>query len=277
MSIRRLQSTDAFVVVDLDDAETSVGVARLARKIAPDGAELLARSITYGMASFGLEIGGASAGINATPEGRDEALAAFVAEVPALTADKTLALYPGSGVKAADLSALDATLAGRAAVAAADAVLGGLSGARLAVVGKGPEASAAKEAAVAAGADPADGELEAPCDALLVAGKVGTVDHEVAAAVKARALVPLTPVPVTAKALAMLAKAGTVVVPDFLTTLAPLLAVQDGAGGDPVERVRTSVAGVAAAGVESWLAACSRAEDFLRGWRAELPFGRPLA
>ena len=41
-----------------------------------DGAELLARSTTYAAASFGLQVGGGSAGLNAKPDDRPAALAA---------------------------------------------------------------------------------------------------------------------------------------------------------------------------------------------------------
>jgi glutamate dehydrogenase/leucine dehydrogenase len=77
--IQKLTSTDAFIAFDLDDAP-AVGVTRLARKVLQDGAELLARSTTYAFASFGIEMGGASAGINAEGDGRDAAVAAFVEE-----------------------------------------------------------------------------------------------------------------------------------------------------------------------------------------------------
>ncbi|MDD9369328.1 MAG: hypothetical protein PV358_04385, partial [Acidimicrobiales bacterium] len=81
MKVDKLTGTDGFVVTDLDDATTSVGVVRLAPKVLRDGAQLLARSVTYAFASFGIAgHGGASAGINAKPDARDDALAAFLDE-----------------------------------------------------------------------------------------------------------------------------------------------------------------------------------------------------
>ena len=59
-------------------------------------------------------------------------------------------------------------------------------------------------------------------------------------------LVPVTPVPVTAKAYATLNRAGVTFVPDAVSCAAPLLAVADPDGGDPVERV-AGVAGELAA------------------------------
>jgi hypothetical protein len=177
------------------------------------------------------------------------------------------------------LAAFDQTRTAEGAVAAAGAALaGGLGGTRVAIAGAGPLTEAAAAAASAAGADVApQASLDADCDALLVAGKAGMVDHDTAAGVKAKALVPLTPVPVTARALAVLGRADCVVVPDFLSTAAGLLDACDPDGGDALERIAAAVAEVAAAGTGTWMAAVERAEAHLRTWRDELPFGRPLA
>src|SRR3546814_510737 len=94
--IHKLSSTDAFVAFDLDDTP-SVGVTRLARKVLTDGAELLARSTTYAFASFGVRMGGASAGINAEGDGRDPAVAAFVEEMRSAVADGRWATAPAPG------------------------------------------------------------------------------------------------------------------------------------------------------------------------------------
>jgi glutamate dehydrogenase/leucine dehydrogenase len=287
MQVQKLQSTDGFIAFDLAEAP-SAGVVRVAPKILRDGAQLLARSTTYACAAFGVQAGGASAGINAKPDARDAAVAAFVGEVTPLVESGRWLPVPGVGVSADDLAALpeaerraavaDAGRQAEGAVAAADAAAGGLADARVAVHGSGPFAEAAATAATEAGATVhAGATLTDECDVLLVAGKAGTVDHEAAAAVTARVLVPLTPVPVTARALAVLGRAGCVVVPDFLSTAAPLLAAFDPGGGDPVDRVRSAVAGIAGEGTGAWMAAALQAEEHLRSWQTELPFGRPLA
>src|SRR5690606_38644613 len=103
------------------------------------------------------------------------------------------------------------------------------------------------------------------------------LEHDLAATVKAKTVVPLTPVPVTARALAVLGRAGTTVLPDFVTTAAPLIQAFDPDGGDPMERVRSLTAEVAATGTDAWMTAVTGAEEFLRTWQPELPFGRPLA
>jgi glutamate dehydrogenase/leucine dehydrogenase len=286
MPIQKLTSTDGFIAFDLEGAP-AVGVVRLAPKVLRDGAELLARSTTFAAASFGLQVGGGSAGLNAQPDGRDAALVAFAEEVAELVHSGRWLPGPGVGVTAQDLAALpkaeqratafDPITTGQGAVAAAKGAMGSLDGRRVVVVGSGPAAEAATAAASAAGADTATGGLDAACDVLLVAGKAGMLEHDLAAGVTAKVVVPLTPVPVTARALAVLGRAGTVVVPDFLSTAAPLLAAVDPEGGDPAERVHSSVAELAGEGTGLWMAAVTRAEDHLRTWRDELPFGRPLA
>ena len=70
MQVQKLSSTDAFVLRDLGDDVRSIGVVRCAPKILQDGATWLARSVTYACASFGIQAGGASAGINAKPDAR---------------------------------------------------------------------------------------------------------------------------------------------------------------------------------------------------------------
>jgi glutamate dehydrogenase/leucine dehydrogenase len=265
----KLTATDGFVVVDLDDATTSVGIVRLAPKVLRDGAELLARAVTYAFASFAVEgHGGASAAVNAKPEARDDAVTAFVDEVRPRAESGALVLAPGLGVTADDLAPLgwqqpDPGLTARGALAAA--------------VGSGPVADAATAQLTDAGSTLAEGRLDAPCDVLFVAGKAGALDHDTAAGVQASTVVPLTAVPVTARALAVLGAAGRTVIPDFLSTAAPLLATHDAPGGDPVQRIRDATIELAEAGTGMWLAAAERAEANLATWTDESPFGRPLA
>ena len=279
VQVEKLTRTEGFIAFDLDDAP-AVGVVRLAPKVLVPGAELLARSTTYAAATFGLEIGGGSAGLNAAPDGRDAALAAFIEEVEPLVASGRWLVGAGLGTTDADLAALprpderakafDASLQAAGALAAARAMA---DGAGVAVAGGGPVAeAAAQEAGVEAGAP-----FDAATDVLLVAGKAGVIDPDVAPLIKARAVVPLTPVPVTARALAVLSRADIVVVPDFVSTAAALLAAADADRGDPVERIAAKVTELRSEGTGCWLAAATRAEDHLRTWRDDLPFGRPLA
>jgi len=283
VQVRKLDSTDAFYVVDLDDAPLGVGVVRLAPKVLLDGTELLARATTYAFALFGVRAGGASAGINAKPEGRDAAVTAFCEAVAPLVADARLHLSPGTGVSADELAPLGITplddgLVARGAVAAALAFAPGAGTALVAGPAAGGwSASVGALWSAASGTWGESGGVDADVDVVFLAGKAGLVDHDVAAGVRAKVAVPLTPVPVTAKAFAALERNGTLFVPDALSCAAPLLAVADPGGGDPVERVAATAAELAAEGGQPWRTAVARAEAFLSSWQPQLPFGRPLA
>jgi hypothetical protein len=282
VKLQRLSATDGFIVFDLDAATTCVGIARLAPKVLQDGATLLARSVTYSFASFGVGgHAGGSAGINAKPEDRDGAVKAFVEEIRPLAESGRLRLAPGLGLTADDLAPLrwtepDVALTAAGALAAAEAA-GPLDGKTAAVVGSAPVAAAATDQLTAARIDMAPARFDAECDVLFVAGKAGALDHPTAEGIKAATIVPLTPVPVTARALAVLGRQERVVVPDFLSIAAPLLAAHDPDGGDPVQRVRDVTVELAGQGTGLWLAAAQRAEAQLATWTAEKPFGRPLA
>lgn len=291
VKIHTFTSTDAFIAFDLDDAP-AVGITRLARKVLQDGAALLARDTTYAFASFGLQRGGGSAGINAADDARDVALSAFVAEAADLVRDGRWATDPGLGLTVDDLApiyevdarpvalwtdglAVDLTAIG--AVAAADAVLdGGVSGATAAVVGSGPLADAARSTLEGSDATVAGTALDTPADVVFIAGKTGVVDHDDAATMGAGVVVPLTPAPLTARAHAVVTQAGRTHVPSFLSTAAPLLAVFDADQGNPVDRVRDATAAVAGDD-DLWMAAAHRAEEFLLSWQGTIPTFRPLA
>jgi glutamate dehydrogenase/leucine dehydrogenase len=282
--VQKLETTDGFLLFDLEGAERSVGVARLAPKVLNDSAGMLARSVTYSFAAFGLKIGGASAGINAKPEGRDAAIAAFVEEVKPLVTSGSLVLHASTGLSDAELAPLgteppDPTLTAHSALAAAEAVLGGLEGKTVEVIGSGTVADGAKVAAVDRGANVLDeGALDGTADALFVAGKAGVIDHEAAETVKAGVVVPLSPLVVTAKAYAAFRRAEIVYVPDFIALAAPLLAEADeDATTEPVDRVRELMQQLAEEGPNAWLVAIGLAEGFLSTWQDSLPFGRPLA
>jgi hypothetical protein len=282
VKVQRLSTTDGFIVWDIDDAKASAGVVRLAPKVLQDGAVLLARSTTYAFGAFGIAgHAGASAAINAKPDDREAALAAFVDEVRPLAEAGTLQLSPSVGTAAGDLAPLgwgdpDPALLAAGAIAASR-VAGPLDWRTAAVVGAGPVAEAASAQLAEAGATLVEPRFDSACDVLFVAGKAGVLDHATAATVAASLIVPLTPVPVTARALAVLGKADRVVVPDFLSTAAPLLATFDADGGDPVQRIREAAIGLADHGTGMWLAAVQAAEENLAGWTGEKPFGRPLA
>jgi glutamate dehydrogenase/leucine dehydrogenase len=284
VQVHKLEQTNGFIVFDLEGAETSVGITRLAPKVLQDGAELLARSITYAFACFGLSHSGASAAINAGPDERAAAVAGFVAEVEPMVRERKFLTRPGLGLSEGDLTPLlaadprpavdEPALIAAGALACAEAVIGPIGGLTATILGPTPAASAITNVLAERGATVA---TEGRTDIVFAGGKAGSLDHEVAASVAARVVIPVTSVPVTAKALAVLGRAGTVVMPDFVSLAAPLLAGLDPDGGDPVARVRTIADAIAGEGTGAWMAAAGVAEAYLSTWRDALPFGRPLA
>ena len=289
---QKLSSTDAFILFDLDDVP-AVGTTRLARKILRDGAELLARSTTYTFASFGIRMAGGSAGINAEGDDRDPAVASYVDEVKELVASGRWATDPGLGLTEADLaplriedkrpqelwtSDLAATLTASGAVSAAGALgEGDLGGVTCGVAGSGPAVDALGTAVADAGGSLVEGGPDVDCDVLFLAGRAGMLDHEAAEGVRAKTIVPLTPVPITARAHAVLAQSGRIHVPDFLSIAGPLLHAHGSGDGAPADQIASVVGELAGAGAGLWMAAIERAEAFLRSWAEALPFGRPLA
>lgn len=126
--------------------------------------------------------------------------------------------------------------------------------------------------------------LAVASDVVVTGSKAGVVDHSVADEVSARAVVPSGPVPVTAKALATLRRAGVVVLPDFVVLAGPVFGSWPPEGTDLAAASAAATAGVTAvldevatASDGPLLGAARRAEAFLSTWVDEMPFGRPLA
>jgi len=301
VKITKLTSTDAFVVVDLPSARVASGIVRCAKKILQDGAVNLARTQTYTYAAFGMQRSGASAGINADGAGRNAAVAAFVDELGPRAAAGELVLDAGKGLAAEELVAwrvgdprvvdrgdADGSTLATGVVAAAHAALGGLGG-RTIVVEEGAVhsatiASAFTTAGASVSVAPTSDALVSECDVLCVGSKVGLIDHDIAAALRCALVVPTAALPITARGLAVAGRAGVRVLADFVTTAAPTLVAWDrdaadvsAANGNAFARISEVVTAAAAHPEGDLLGACYLAEEFLRTWCDELPFGRPLA
>lgn len=281
MTVQRLETTDAFVLVDLPGAERADGIVRCARKVLVDSTRSLARTRTYAWALLGRQVSGASAGINAAGDARDAAVAAFVAEMAPRLADGALTLGAGKGVTADDLAGLgtvpgaDHAALAAGVVACAGAACG-LDGVTVAVEFDGGAGDALLGALGAAGAEVVAHGPEAittPAEVLLFGSKAGLVDHHAAAGLPHRVLVPTGDLPFTPRALAVAGRRGITVLPDFLTTAGPLAAR---AGLDPAEALAERTERCLAHAEGAVLGACAQAESFLSGWVDELPFGRPI-
>lgn len=306
MTVRKLTSTDAFVVVDIPDAPAS-GVVRSARKILQGGAKDLARSASYSFAAFEMQRSGASAGINAEGDAVAEAIGAFAEELSPAAEAGELHLDPAKGVDPTLLAPLadaasrsdaapntaadpvDTTAAG--VVAATSWALGGLDGRSVAIEGSGPVPTAIAAQITSAGGTivEVDGVKEKPwmiwgaeADAVLAGSKAGTLTHQGAPFVKAKAIVPWGPIPVTAKAFAMLGRADVQVLPDFVAAAGGLLSGYLDGDADAVrtavvERVAAVLTDGANHEAGVLLGCCHKAEAFLQSWTETPLFGRPLA
>ena len=294
MTMEKLETVDAFIVFDLADAPESVGIVRSARKILPGGASDLARSLTYAFATFEMRRSGASAGINAVDDDRPDAVAKFTAEIAPMVASGRFLPEPGTRVPRAALASLaeadprtgvgdladQALVAG--VVAAAVAVGGNLDGRTAAIEGSGPTCDALTTAVANQGGTVV--EMNGQADVLFAGSKMGAVNHTVAEQLEVGTLVPYGPIPVTAKSLAVLSRAGTTVVPDFISTAGPLFAwwptadtTPEAVTADAAAQITSSIEEIAAHPDGLFLAAAQRAESFLTTWQDSLPFGRPLA
>lgn len=295
----KLRTTDAFITVDIE-LVPAAGIVRCARKILNSGAADLARSATYTFASFGHRVSGASAGINAQGDAVPTAIAAFVEEVTPEANEYGLLMIPAKGVDPAALEPLvlaatggtplpdlDAALA--ETVAASVAWVGnGLEGTTVAIEGTPPAPVTA--ALVAGGATIVEvpGTDTKPwliwgaeADVILAGSKPGTLTHEGAGFVKANAIVPWGPIPVTTKALAQLRRRGVSVLPDFVTASGSLLAAiftgQEPISPSLADQVTTVLNEIGDHPEGPFIGACLRAEATLAEWIPEPLFGRPLA
>ncbi len=340
MRIHKFESVDAFIAIDLADAEASSGPVRWARKVLQGGAKDLARSQTYTYAVLGMPRGGASAGISADGPERAAAVEKFIAEAASLVADGTYLPDAAKGVDHSDLSSLAendprdtarggefaSSCEGLSAAITAHHTLGSIEGRTVAIEGfaaNGPSLAIAvaerggrvisvstsagtviddtglDPAALAEGWRAHGSELVANmgevadaaaiftsgADVFFVGSKMGVVDHGIAAQLsEASAVVPCARLPLTARALAVLRKAGIAAPTDFVALAGATLATWGDSNRSEAE-IRAGIADdIGDLSTEfgthddgPFLAACYAAEDYLSSWQSELPFGRPLA
>ena len=290
MPITKAASTDAFVVIDLPAAPNAVGVVRCAKKILQDGAVNLARTLTYTYAAFGERVSGASAGINAEGDSRDDAVSAFVAEFAPQVKDGSLTLGPAKGVSPQDLAAWDpsstlsaddeARALGVSTVAAAGAVKD-LSGANVSVEAGAPSADAIAAAFNAAGATatvrPLAELLSTASDIVVVGSKAGVLNHDNVAGIADAVVIGAAGLAITARGLAVGGRQGATILPDFVTSAGPALAALGRTDDDIANAVRSLIAEVKDHDEGPYLGACYAAEAFMKTWTDDLPFGRPMA
>lgn len=305
MAVTKFQTTDGFVTIDFPDAPAA-GPIRRAKKILQSGAADLARSASYAFATFEIERGGASGGLNAEGDAISGAVESMITELLPKAEDGSLHLYPAKGLSVEQLAPLadasgltpfagsDRATVASVVAATAWAVGGSLEGKTVAIeqTKASPAPAGLADAVTAAGAQVIDvpGVAEKPwmiwgaeVDAILAGSKAGTLTHQGVEFIKASALVPWGPIPFTTKAIALLLKGEkTAVLPDFITAAGGLVAgYLPGDEAAVLDHLNNAVPAllteVAAHDDGPLLAACYRAEAFLAGWQGKAPFGRPMA
>lgn len=122
----------------------------------------------------------------------------------------------------------------------------------------------------------------ASAEIIFCGSRPGVLTHMGTPFVRATAIVPWGPVPLTTKALVDLGKEGITALPDFVTIAGGLVAgYLDGdeaaVTAAVASRIAELVGEVHGHAEGPFLGACHRAEAFLRTWQERLPFGRPLA
>jgi glutamate dehydrogenase/leucine dehydrogenase len=154
MRVLELATVDGEIVFDLD-CPISGGGTRMAPDVTVGETALLARAMTYKLAILQQPMGGAKAGIRSGQAGRAAVLARYVDEIRPLVEREEFLTASDLGTQPEDFAALsrsptplhepdpatgatlDAVLTGLGVAVAADAALGGLDGASLAVEGFG--------------------------------------------------------------------------------------------------------------------------------------------
>lgn len=290
------------MVIDLADAPAS-GEVRVAPKVLQSSASDLARSSSYTFGLFGVERVGVSAGLNSQPEQATAAAEGFVAEIRSQVEAGALYFDEGKGVPSGALSSLrhlsplDA-LAGSKALAVASmvnavgwALDGNLEGATVAVEAQHLAPAGLIEALGQAGLRvvEVEGVAEKPwlvwgadVDVIMAGSKPGVLTHQGAPLVKAKAIVPWGPIPVTTKAFAQLRRDNVALIPDFVALAGARLG---GWAGDEldsaIDAINTKMTTLLDQGASHrdglFLAMCYQAEEFIGWWRGVPPFGRPLA
>ncbi len=121
--VERLSSVDGLIAYDIPSAPVSGGGTRLAPDITEGEMLLLARAMTYKLASIGLRVGGAKIGVRATPATRQDAIARLRSEIAYRLAEGSLMTGPDLGTCEDDFAGLP-TPGGSAGLAAARAIDG---------------------------------------------------------------------------------------------------------------------------------------------------------
>ena len=293
MSLTKFEAIDGYALIDIDGATRAVGPVRRAKKVLQRTTEDLIRHATYAAAFHNVAASGGAVALNLDPAADDQSpLTNFVDEASAWamttgfigTALMGLGAEQGSVLTHESLHMSQELLAASAAASA-----GSVADKNVAVVSEWDEAALTTylDKAADVSSYPLEDALQSSADIVFVRGKTGVINHEVVAECNVGAIVGLQPLTTTARGLAVASRAGTVIVPDFISAAGPVLAALSSTALSSTADATALSAEVASMvteamtsvnrGTDLFVEACVAAETFMRTWTDKLPFGRPLA
>ena len=294
VSEQAFETVDGYSMVDIEGAPTVVGPVRSAKKVLQRTTVDLIRHATYALAIHGINGSGGAAALNHDRAADDQSpIETFSAELADWAASSHFVGTVGLGLGAGEIGP---TLHPSASwsnelIATSAAACVPRDTSTVNVVSDGEEPAlqdalsnnrALSAIDVSIGSDLA-AALTSEADVVLVRGKAGALDHEVLAEVNVGCIVALQPLTTTARGLAVAGRQGTMIIPDFISAAGPYLAaLKTNAELDPITQDITAATSEAlmrleGTGTDMFVRACELAEEHLRTWTSELPFGRPLA
>lgn len=288
VSEKAFETVDGYTMVDIGGAPAVVGPVRSAKKVLQRTTVDLIRHATYALAVHGINGSGGAAALNHDRAADDQSpIETFSTELTEWAISSHFVGTAGLGLGAGEIGVTLHSSASWSneliATSAAACVPHDASTVNIVSDGEEPALQAALSAIdVSIGSDLA-AALTSEADVVLVRGKAGALDHEVLAEVNVGRIVALQPLTTTARGLAVAGRQGTMIIPDFISAAGPYLAVlntnaelgpitQDITAG--TSEVLTRLEGT---GTDMFVRACELAEEHLRTWTSDLPFGRPLA
>jgi|GEM_PF-5890141 len=277
---QKFETVDGYSIVDIDGAAKVVGPIRSAKKVLQRTTIDLVRHATYACAVHGLDATGGAVALNHDRAAEDQSpIATFADELTTWAEANSFIGAMSLGLGANETGPTLSEMAGNAvemtAASAAACVPDGAES--VLIVSDGDEP--ALQAALADATIEADlaAALTSGADAIVVRGKTGALNHDVLKDTNVKMIIGLQPLTTTARGLAVAGRAGTIIVPDFVSAAGPVLAALGWSADDITANTTSLLGSLTGHGVDLFVAASEHAETHMRSLTDSLPFGRPLA
>lgn len=277
----QLTNVDGFTIIDIEGVARLVGPVRLARKVLPRTTIDLVRHATYACAIHKLDAVGAAAALNHDrPNADPSAIETFAGELTTWAEANNFVANATLGLDADEVNmgseGLEESM-DEAMAASASSCLGPSADKLVIVSAKDEPAltSALGDRSPTTEPDLAVA-LSSGADAVFVRAKTATLDHAVLEDTNVGAIIGLQPLTTTARGLAFAGRAGTVIVPDFISAAGATLAALGHEPGEIASMTSDVMAPLHDAGIDMFVTASETAESHLSTLSPTLPFGRAL-